>query len=219
MTRKQSIQHLTDLMATICGYHYKRDQWQDTPLRIHESGEAGISIDLYHFEGDGKDVVPGLRNATVRHDDGSEQRGWLFCMTYDPDEELTPLQFLFLADDTDQDIALPPEAIDWDLLDDITDWLEQQMQPSSSVARDAIAETKDIITLWNEWCLNYDDENLWLDYMVHHPQGHCNRQHLQEKWNYCHEKYGNKAAMLMFWTELDMTNRDILTEYIIKNKR
>ena len=83
-----------------------------------------------------------------------------------------------------------------------------------------VKQAKDIITLWSDWCMDYDDENLWLDYMVHHPKGHCNRQHLQEKWDHCYEKYGSKAAMQMFWRELDNDNRAILTEYITtKNNR
>jgi hypothetical protein len=75
--------------------------------------------------------------------------------------------------------------------------------------------TTDIIALWSDWCMDYDDENLWLDYMVKHPKGHCSRQHLQEKWDYCYEKYGSKAAMNMLWRELDSDNREILTEYIM----
>ena len=77
-----------------------------------------------------------------------------------------------------------------------------------------VTKAKEIIALWSDWCMDWDDENLWLDYMVKHPKGHCNRQHLQEKWDYCYEKYGNKAAMNMFWRELDNDNRAILTEYI-----
>ena len=77
-----------------------------------------------------------------------------------------------------------------------------------------VQQAKDIIALWSDWCMDYDDENLWLDYMVRHPKAHCNRQHLQEKWDCCYKKYGNKAAMNMFWRELDNDNRAILTEYI-----
>ena len=77
-----------------------------------------------------------------------------------------------------------------------------------------VTKAKDIIALWSDWCMDWGDENLWLDYMVKHPKGHCNRQHLQEKWDYCYEKYGNKATMTMFWRELDNDNRAILTEYI-----
>lgn len=77
-----------------------------------------------------------------------------------------------------------------------------------------VQQAKDIIALWSDWCMDYDDENLWLDYMTSHPKSHCNRQHLQEKWDHCYEKYGSKAAMHMFWRELDNDNRTILTEYI-----
>lgn len=77
-----------------------------------------------------------------------------------------------------------------------------------------VQQAKDIIALWSDWCMGYDDENLWLDYMVKHPKGHCNRLHLQEKWDYCYEEYGHRAAMHMFWRELDNDNRTILTEYI-----
>ena len=77
-----------------------------------------------------------------------------------------------------------------------------------------VQQAKDIIALWSDWCMDYDDENLWLDYMLRHPKAHCNRLHLQEKWDYCYEKYGPKAAMNMFWRELDNDNRTILTEYI-----
>ena len=77
-----------------------------------------------------------------------------------------------------------------------------------------VKQATDIIALWSDWCMDYDDENLWLDYMVRHPKAHCNRQHLQKKWDYCYGKYGSKAAMHMFWRELDNDNRAILTEYI-----
>lgn len=86
-------------------------------------------------------------------------------------------------------------------------------QFANDIAREPDTDM-DIIALWSDWCMDYDDENLWLDYMVKHPKGHCSRQHLQEKWDYCYEKYGNKAAMTMFWRELDRKNRAILTEYI-----
>lgn len=79
---------------------------------------------------------------------------------------------------------------------------------------DALEKAKENLKLWSDWCMDWDDEDKWLDYMVKHPKGHCNRQHLQEKWDDCYEKYGNKAAMTMFWRELDNDNRAILTEYV-----
>ena len=78
-----------------------------------------------------------------------------------------------------------------------------------------VKHATDIIALWSDWCMDYDDENLWLDYMVKHPKGHCNRQHLQEKWDHCYGKYGSKAAMNMLWRELDSDNRAILIEYVM----
>lgn len=101
-------------------------------------------------------------------------------------------------------------------------WSASSHEPGQRYTLDQFAKdiarepdtARDIIALWSDWCMDYDDENLWLDYMVRHPKGHCNRQHLQEKWDYCYEKYGNKAAMTMFWRELDRKNRDILTEYV-----
>lgn len=78
-----------------------------------------------------------------------------------------------------------------------------------------VKQATDIIALWSDWCMDYDDENLWLDYMTSHPKAHCNRQHLQEKWYHCYGKYGSKAAMQMLWRELDNDNRAILTEYIM----
>ena len=85
----------------------------------------------------------------------------------------------------------------------------------TAVSEASPSEAKDIIALWSDWCMDYDDEDLWLDYMVRHPKGHCNRQHLQHKWNGCYWKYGSKAAMNMFWRELDSDNRAILTEHIL----
>ena len=82
------------------------------------------------------------------------------------------------------------------------------------VIDDLNKKNENIIALWSDWCMDWDDEDLWLDYMVKHPNGHCNRRHLQKKWNYCYMKYGSKAAMTMFWRELDNDNRAILTEYI-----
>lgn len=213
--KQQAIQHLTDLMATICGYYYK-GRTQDSALRIHEGSCGGISIDLYNFEGDGKPVCEGLNPYTVTYDDGSQHPGHLFCMCYDADG-WTPLTFLFSPADFDDDFTINPEDIPTTVLRDITAWLEQEWRtkrPDPLAGAAAVQQAKDIIALWSDWCMDYDDENLWLDYMVRHPKAHCNRQHLQEKWDRCYEKYGSKAAMQIFWRELDNDNRTILTEYV-----
>lgn len=92
--------------------------------------------------------------------------------------------------------------------------LDKFIKDIRMVENPAASSAKDIIALWSDWCMDYADENLWLDYMANHPKGHCNRQHLQEKWDDCYNRFGNKAAMTMFWRQLDNTNRAILTEYI-----
>jgi len=121
-------------------------------------------------------------------------------------------------------IATMPVTFNCAVFDHFFDkgWSASSQEPGQRYTLDQFAKDiarepdtdRDIIALWSDWCMDYDDENLWLDYMVRHPKGHCNRQHLQEKWDYCYEKYGSKAAMQMFWRELDYDNRTILTEYI-----
>ena len=88
---------------------------------------AAISIDLYNFGGDGKPVCEGLRPCTVTYDDGSQGKGWLYCMCYDPDD-VTPLTFIFDSD-TFGDINLDPEDVHEDVLQNIAAWLEKAMQP------------------------------------------------------------------------------------------
>ncbi len=210
--KQQVINYLTDLMATIQNYYFK-SRMEGHPLWVHErfDNSAAISIDLYHFEGDGKPVCDGLNPCTITCDDGSQMKGNLYCMSYDPDD-VTPLTFVF-DEETLGDMDVDPEDVPEDVLKGITEWLEQAMQPTSQ-EEPATPSAKDVIALWSDWCMDYADENLWLDYMVKHPKGHCNRKHLQEKWDSCYNQYGSEAAMTMFWRQLDNTNRDILTEYV-----
>lgn len=211
--KQQAIQYLTDLMATIANAHYKGRE--TGRLCIDEAEMAGITIDLYDFDGDGHDFVEGLNGVMPDHSaHGVEEKesGRVYCVGYDPDDE-EPLFFQFAPDDGSDDYAILPDTLPADLLERIAAWLERAMQPISQ-EEPATPSAKDIIALWSDWCMDYDDENLWLDYMVKHSNGHCNRQHLQEKWDSCYNQYGNKAAMTMFWRQLDNTNRDILTEYV-----
>ena len=214
MSKQEMIQQLTALMVTVQMAYFKG---RETGVRVHETGEAGISIDLYNFEGDGKPVCEGMKPCKITCDDGSTKIGHIFCMVYDPDEEETPLVFLFshgeYGDEGDMDIG--PEEVPEETLQNITQWLERavvSVEPAKP--KNDVTKAKEIIALWSDWCMDWDDENVWLDYMVKHPKGHCNRQHVQEKWDYCYKKYGSKAAMTMFWRELDDDNRTILTEYI-----
>ena len=216
MNKQEIIKKLTDLLSTISGYYFKGRLEGCRPW-VHERDEEGdgISIDLYNFGGDGKTVCDGLKPCTINYDDGSHDKGWLFCMCYDPYPDETPLVFLFSPEDDSGDIEIAPEDVSEDVLQNILTWLEAEWASNSHEHKPDVQQAKDIIALWSDWCMDYDDEDLWLDYMVHHPKSHCNRQHLQEKWDYCYGKYGSKAAMNMLWRELDNNNREILTEYIM----
>lgn len=208
--KQKTIQNLTDLMSTIQMAYYKG--CETGSLWVHENGEAGISIDLYNFGGDGKPVCDGL---TFRAADADARQEPItpFCICYDPDNEQHPIILLCVFGDDMDDFELTPENVSANVLQNITRWLEKSMQPIPKEEKKE-PSAKDIIALWNEWCMDYADENLWLDYMVKHPNGHCTRQHLQEKWDECYNRYGNRAAMTMFWSCLDNTNRAILTEYV-----
>lgn len=137
MNKQETIKKLTDLMGVICNAYWKGkcdDIWSQVGnLRVHESYDACISIDLYHFEGDGKDVCEGLHDCAVTFDDGTTAKGWLFCMAYNPDDEVTPLVFEFTLgddDDTDRpcDIDVDPEDVPEDVLRNVLAWLEAEMQ-------------------------------------------------------------------------------------------
>jgi len=214
LNKEQTIKYLTELMDTTADLHFKG---REVGVRVNENGgmisPAAINIDLYDIcaEGDG-DYVEGLRSVTPCHGEDIEtETGWVFNIGYDPDDE-EPLYFLFLPDGGDEDYSILPDTLPDELLQNIAAWLEKAMMPAEPT--DEVKKAKDIIALWSNWCMDWDDEDKWLIYMAKHPKGHCNRRHLQEKWDYCYEKYGNKAAMTMFWRELDDTNREILTEYI-----
>ena len=211
MSKQETIKHLTDLMATVQMAHFKG---REVGVRVHETDEAGISIDLYNFEDDSKPVCEGLTFQRECHE-GPQQA---FCIVYNPDWENEQLWVKIDPIDEGDYYDLLPEDLPDGVLTAITQWLEKNLTPSPSPkgegSNDVTAQAKEIIALWSDWCMDWADENLWLDYMVRHPKGHCNRQHLQEKWGHCYEKYGSKAAMTMFWRELDNDNRAILTEYI-----
>ena len=85
---------------------------EECSLRIHESSNPNrlsISIDLYNFEGDGKDVCEGLKDCTVIFDDGTTDTGCLFCMCYDPDD-VTPLTFMLMPENR-HDFDVDPDSV------------------------------------------------------------------------------------------------------------
>lgn len=142
--KQEIIKRITDLMAAIQTAYYNDALGErnsddtggdgcitDNGLWVHEcmSQESGISIDLYNFGGDGKSVCDGLNPCTVTFDDGTKQMGNVFCMTYDPDEEETPLVFQFSFDKygDGSDVDLEPDSIPIETLQNIAQWLEQMM--------------------------------------------------------------------------------------------
>ena len=116
------VSYLTDIMETICAYYFKG---YELGVRVHESGDAGISIDLYHFEGDGKPVCDGL---TFKDEDMKElQRA--YCVVYNPDWEDAPLRVLCKEiDGEDDDYDMPPEDLPDSVLFAIIHWLEKEMK-------------------------------------------------------------------------------------------
>lgn len=134
MNKQQTIQYLADLMATIQAAYFK-GRMEGHPLWVHErmDDSVAISIDLYNFGGDGKPVCEGLKPCTVTFTDGREQKGHVYCMTYDPDchTSVSPLGFLFSYDEwgDDGDIDIQPECMPEDALKNIAAWLEKAMQP------------------------------------------------------------------------------------------
>ena len=137
MAKQEIIKHLTDVMGVIQNAYYKRGLF--TPLeydsnskvrgdlRVHEvdGADTAICIDLYHFEGDGLPVCDGLKPCTITYDDGSQDKGHLYCMCYDPDD-VTPLTFLFSHDEWGDggDIDVEPESVPADVLENIVRWIE-----------------------------------------------------------------------------------------------
>lgn len=143
--KQQAIQYLTDLMATIQAAYFKRGLFAPLEgcagsgicgdLWVHEGGDpdkASISIDLYHFGGDGLPVCDGLKPCAITYDDGSHDIGHLFCMHYDPDD-VTPLLFLLSHDEYGDggDIDVEPDSVPLPVLQNITKWLESQFNPQN----------------------------------------------------------------------------------------
>ena len=124
MNKQETIQYLTDLIATVQGYYFK-GRIKPQPLRISESrwtpGEIGI--DLYN--NGTTPVCDGLKDCPVQHDDGTENKGYVFAMHYLPGD-VTPLTFLVDFDGLPE-IQVEPEALPVETLTAITQWIEKSM--------------------------------------------------------------------------------------------
>lgn len=141
----QTAKRLTDLMAGIHKKYYDENKpydyltadEDDEPwnyvgnLWVHEGflEQHSVSIDLYHFEGDGLPVCDGL-DFDGRHPDTGEQlRQHPFCICYCPEWE-HPLCLLCYeagkAGDSD-DWEMVPDDVPDDVLTHIADWIETEM--------------------------------------------------------------------------------------------
>lgn len=200
--KQQVINYLTDLMATIQNYYFK-SRMEGHPLWVHErfDNSAAISIDLYHFEGDGKPVCDGLNPCTITCDDGSQMKGNLYCISYDPDD-VTPLTFVF-DEETLGDMDVDPEDVPEDVLKGITEWLEKSFQAVPQKTNDV---TSFFFYMWNAWCKEECRQAF--------AGGDWN--HFWNKWcGFC-DKYGHFGAVEEFYAELSNYNRDKLVERACK---
>lgn len=131
--KQQTSNKLTDLMAFIQMAYYKGKLGNEIEgrvggLRIHETGEAGVSIDLYHFEGDGLPVCDGLDFDAVCPADMQLIHQQAFCISYDPDWEEHPV--LVQCSDTtgtDDSFDLTLDNVPEDVQQRITAWIESQL--------------------------------------------------------------------------------------------
>lgn len=213
MAKQEIIKHLTDVMGVICNAHWKS---REIGVRVHESHDAAISIDLYHFEGDGKPVCDGLNPCTITCDDGSTMTGNVFCMTYDPDD-VTPLVFQFEGGDNNTpDMDIDPDDMPMESLKNVVVWLEKEMIPAKQEAKPDPKQMKALMDRWAHFCYShppYDEVILW---MIGGSKQHYLYQHFCSKFNHlcsvCHED--TMSAWIKFYRELDDQWAERLMEYV-----
>lgn len=102
-------------------------------LWVHEGHNTpSVSIDLYNFGGDGKDVCEGLDfDAVLPTEGGHTETKHLhaFCISYNPDWEDTPL--LMQCQDRDEyDIDVSAEYIPHATCANIVNWIREQVKPN-----------------------------------------------------------------------------------------
>ena len=99
-------------------------------LWIHEGDDTpSISIDLYNFGGDGKDVCDGLEFDVLL----SKKKTHLhaFCISYNSDLEDNPL-LLQCEDGDDYDCIITADQIPDTTCANITNWLREQVKPHAN---------------------------------------------------------------------------------------
>ena len=203
MNKQELIKYLTDLMSTIQMAYFK-GRMEGHPLWVHEHSADGasISIDLYNFGGDGKPVCDGLKPCTITYDDNTQDSGWLFCMYYDPDDDVTPLVFLFTPDGDEGDMAIDPEDVPEGVLKNVIAWLEKAMKPQPEKPKNDV--TSFFFYMWNAWCKEECQKafsapgNDW--------------QHFWNKWLGICKEHSVYGAAERFYAELSNYNRNLLVK-------
>lgn len=204
MDKQATIQYLTDLMATLQMAYFK-GRMEGREPQVHERGDgAAISVDLYHFCGDGEPVCDGLKPCTLVRQDGTTEDVVVFCICYDPDNRRYPLTFLVVDDDADADrdeddiYDVTPEQLPFEVICNVTAWLEKEMRKEPEKPRNDV--TSFFFYMWNAWskeeCQKAFEGGNW--------------QHFWSKWcGICkaHSVYG---AAERFYAELSESNRDKL---------
>ncbi len=131
----KTVKRLTDLMAGIHKKYYDEVKQPDEiygdigGLWIHEGNpdKPSVSIDLYHFEGDGLPVCEGLDFDGYHPTTHQLIHQRVFCICYCPEWE-QPLYILCCEDDGDSDDwEMPPTDIPVAVLTRIADWIESEM--------------------------------------------------------------------------------------------
>ncbi len=205
MNKKETIKYLTELMATVQMAYFK-GRMEGHPLWVHErnDGSAAISIDLYHFGGDGKPVCDGLNPCTVTFDDGTKETGNVFCMCYDPDSE-TPLVFLFESGRDVPDIDLETDCLPAKVLRRIIVWLEEEMRVKPAEPHKRSNEvTSFFYYMWNAWCAEECQKTFSAPFN--------DWKHFWSKWCGICKTHGVYGAAERFYAELSNHNRDMLVK-------
>lgn len=64
------------------------------------------------------------------------------------------------------------------------------------------------------WCFNYDCPETFISHMCQKTGKEHLKAHILEKWDYVYETYGYRAAMNVFYTELDEGFKNALVDYV-----
>ena len=128
--KQQVIENLTELLAKV-QQAYFAGKMEGHPLWVHEhlDDTMGISIDLYHFCGDGEPVCDGLTSLSLTLEAGAKGKADVFCMVYDPQEEHR-LVFLIEPDDDElpDTMDVLPTVLPEQALENVYVWLQGQIQ-------------------------------------------------------------------------------------------